>query len=380
MAFKRVRNDLNLNALEKEYLRKISDSRTKRHSTVIRAKILLHYSDGMAINRISKLLGVSRPMIERCVDKALSGGVELGLKDLYRVGRPSFITVEAKTWVTNLACKKPLELGYSYEMWTISLLAKHIRDNAESEGHPSLSNAGKSLVHGILKELIIKPHKTKGYLEKRDEKFEEKMVQVLTIYKEVQITNEKEKSGDRERLWSVISYDEKPGIQAIDTVAPDLPPVPGKYSSISRDPEYKRHGTLSLLAGIDLHNGCITGIVRERHRSKEFTEFLSILDKKYPPNWKLRVILDNHSAHISKETMSWLKNYPNRFEFIFTPKHGSWLNLIEIFFSKMARSFLRGIRTKSKEELKKRIEMYLDEVNRNPVVFRWKYKMDEIFV
>ena len=93
---------------------------------------------------------------------------------------------------------------------------------------------------------------------------------------------------------------------------------------------------------------------------------------------KIKMILDNHSAHISKETQQYLKTVPNRFEFIFTPTHGSWLNIIETFFSKMTRSFLRGIRVDTIQELKDRIEKYLQEINEMPVVFKWKYKLDEI--
>ncbi len=157
-----------------------------------------------------------------------------------------------------------------------------------------------------------------------------------------------------------------------------MPPVPDKHATLGRDYEYKRHGTLSLLAGIDLHDGRVVGLVRDRHRSKEFTEFLDVLHQSYPSAWKIRIILDNHSAHISKETVKWLKAYPNRFEFTFTPKHGSWLNLVETFFSKMTRSFLRFVRVKSKQELKQRIEQYLAQVNEDPVVFRWTYRLDEI--
>ncbi|MEM4360093.1 MAG: IS630 family transposase [Candidatus Bilamarchaeaceae archaeon] len=169
-------------------------------------------------------------------------------------------------------------------------------------------------------------------------------------------------------------------MQAIDNTAHDLPPVPGSQPTWKRDHEYKRHGTLCLLAGIDLYDGHILGIVRERHRSKEFIEFLQCADNYYPHGRKIRIILDNHSSHVSKETMSWLKTRPNRFEFVYTPKHGSWLNIIEVFFSKMTRAFLRFLRVSSKEELKQRIEQYLDEVNASPVVFRWKYKMDEVRV
>jgi len=200
------------------------------------------------------------------------------------------------------------------------------------------------------------------------------------VYKEVQILNEKLESGEIEQNFATISYDEKPGIQAIENLAVDLPPIPGKYSTWARDYEYRRHGTVSLLASIDLHDGHVIGLVRDRHRSKEFIEFLKTVDRSYPKDWKIRIILDNHSAHISKETMGALSEFPNRFEFIFTTKHDSWLNLIEIFFSKMARTFLRSIRVKSKAELKQRILKYLEEVNMEPVVFRWKHKLDEIVV
>ena len=149
---------------------------------------------------------------------------------------------------------------------------------------------------------------------------------------------------------------------------------------MSRDHEYVRHGTLSLLAGIDLWNGEVLGLVRERHRSAEFIEFLRLLDARYPAEARIRLVLDNHSAHLSRETRTFLGTRPNRFEFTFTPTHGSWLNLIESFFGKMARTLLRGIRVKSKEELKTRIEMYLREVNEEPVIFRWKYKLETLSV
>jgi transposase len=173
-----------------------------------------------------------------------------------------------------------------------------------------------------------------------------------------------------------VSYDEKPGIQAIGTTADDLPPVPGEHPTISRDPEYKRRGTMSLLAGIDLVTGQVIGSVEDRHRSKEFVEFLKKLDSIYKPGLRIQIILDNHSAHTSKETKAYLETVPDRFEFVFTPKHGSWLNIIEVFFAKMTKQVLRHLRVQSKEELKQRIEQYLEEINANPVPFRWKYEMD----
>ena len=159
-------------------------------------------------------------------------------------------------------------------------------------------------------------------------------------------------------------------MQAIENAALDPPPVPGKHSAVGRDHEYIRHGTLSLLAGIDLLSGEVLGLVRKRHRSAEFIEFLKLADAHYPAGARIRLVLDNHSAHISKQTRAFLGTLPNRFAFTFTPKHGSWLNLIESFFGKMAKTLLRGIRVASADELKTRIELYLKEVNETPVVHK----------
>ena len=177
----------------------------------------------------------------------------------------------------------------------------------------------------------------------------------------------------------VLSYDEKPGIQAIATTSIDLLPDE-HHSTISRDYEYKRLGTLSLLAGIDLQTGEAIPLVSETHNSKDYIEFLKILDNKYPESDKIRIVLDNLKVHISEETRKYLATVPGRFEFVFTPKHGSWLNMVEGFFSKMTKQMLRGIRVKSKAELVDRIYLYFEEVNAEPVVFHWKYNLDDIDV
>jgi transposase len=199
------------------------------------------------------------------------------------------------------------------------------------------------------------------------------MAEVLCVYREVAILRANE---EQETDVAIISYDEKPGIQAIDNTAPDLPPQPGSHVSFARDHDYKRHGTLSLLAGIDLLTGKVHACVEDRHRSREFVGFLKQLGAAYPTDTAIKLILDNHSAHISKETQAWLATQPEgRFSFVFTPKHGSWLNLVEGFFSKMARSMLRHIRVASKAELKTRILAYLDDLNRDPVIHTWAYKI-----
>jgi transposase len=174
----------------------------------------------------------------------------------------------------------------------------------------------------------------------------------------------------------IISYDEKPGIQAIGNVYPDLMPVEGHYSTIARDYEFKRHGNLSLLAGIDLISGKIHYKVFEKHRSCEFIEYLKELKLIYPEE-KIVIIQDNYKVHTSSETQKYLETIPEKFEFVFTPKHASWLNIIESFFSKMVRSVLRGIRVDSINELRERISQYINQINEKPVLFEWRYKMEE---
>jgi transposase len=312
------------------------------------------------------------------VNKALEFGVAQALADLPGRGRRPAMTPEARAWVVSLACQKPKDLGYAQELWTTRLLAQHIRKQSTAAGHPSLSKLGRGTVSKILSANQVRPHRIQYYLERRDPEFDTKMVQVLHVYREVEIWREKGASAPD--LVAVLSYDEKPGIQAIQNTAPDLPPIPGKHAVIGRDHEYIRHGTVSLLAGIDLLSGEVLGLVRKRHRSAEFIEFLKLADAHYPAGVRIRIVLDNHSAHISRQTRSFLATLPNRFEFTFTPKHGSWLNLIESFFAKMAKTLLRGIRVASAEELKARIDLYLREVNETPVVFRWKYKLDTLSV
>jgi transposase len=147
--------------------------------------------------------------------------------------------------------------------------------------------------------------------------------------------------------------------------------VPGAHPEVSRDYEYKRLGTASILAGLDLQDGHVTARVEKRHRSAEFVRLLQDLDAYYPPEHTIRLLLDNHSAHISRETMAYLATRPNRFVYVHTPKHGSWLNLVETLFGKMARTFLRGIRVKNWQELQARILQGIAEINAAPVVHRW---------
>lgn len=356
---------------QREELKKTVQSRKAPIREVQRAHILLRYSEGMPITEIEKKTHVSRPTIYKWMEKSLAMGIEEGLKDKYHRPKQPVITEEAKAWVISLACQKPKDFGYAAEVWTRKALAEHARKYGPGSGHDCLNKACKATIQRILSEHPIRPHKVAYYLERRDPEFDRKMEEVLCVYKEVNLQNETLGSGEVPSVITV-SVDEKPGVQAIQNIAPDLLPDPEKQSRIMRDYEYKRLGTLSILAALDLHSGHVIAQVHDRHRSSEFISLLKEISDYYPQGSTIRIILDNHSAHISKETMKYLASSPGRFVYVHTPKHGSWLNLVETLFGKMARTFLKHIRVTSKKELKDRILLGIKEINDSPVVHRWK--------
>jgi transposase len=331
---------------EIEKLTTVSRSRTEPSSRVERAQMLLAYRENPSFFAVARRLGAHHQTVQRCVERALAYGALTTLDDRPRPGKEPTITPEAKAWLVSLACDKAKDHGYPHELWTTRLLARHAREHGPAAGHGCLATLVQGTVCKILGKEEIKPHKVRYYLERRDADFEQKMAEVLCIYREVQVLKKAAtKPNKRPKPVAIVSCDEKPGIQAVATTAPDLPPEPGVHATFARDHEYKRHGTLTLLAGIDLLTGKVHALVRDRHRSREFIEFLKLVDAAYPTGAAIKLILDNHSAHISRETRTWLAARPaGRFEFTFTPKHGSWLNLIEGFFSKFARSVLRHIR------------------------------------
>ena len=366
---------LSIDADQRGALVEISRSRTEPANRVERARILLAYLDDPSAYAVARRMGVTHQTVTRCLERAAELGALAALDDRARSGREPAITAEARAWLVALACAKPTQFGYPHELWTTRLLTAHARDHGPRAGHPSLAQLAQGTVCKILAAHEVKPHKVRYYLERRDPEFEPKMAEVLCVYREVELRRAAGGAGT-EPAVAIVSYDEKPGIQAIGTTAPDLPPVPGTHPTISRDHEYKRHGTVTLMAGIDLFTGQVHALVKDRHRSREFIEFLNTLDAAYPADTAIKVILDNHSAHISRETKVWLAARPEgRFQFVFTPKHGSWLNLVEGFFAKAARSVLRHIRVTSKHELEQRIMEFINDLNRDPVVHRWRYQI-----
>lgn len=374
-------SSIELSKEEREYLELQTRARTIPAQTVTRARILLLRADAVSIDAIADKVGLNRCSVMLCLKKFKEGGIENALFDAPGRGRNAEITDKEKAWIINIACQKPIDFGYATETWTYAKLTSHINKTAEAAGYTRLSTIHKSTVNTILAEADIKPHKITYYCENRDPYFDSKMHNVLLVYKQLEMQfNESGKLiVSEDTPVHVLSYDKKLGIQAIATTSDDLMPDE-KHSTISRDYEYKRLGALSLLAAIDLQTGEAIPLVREKHSSKEYIEFLKLLDDKYPKGDKIRIVLDNLKVHTSEATRKYLATVLGRFEFVFTPKHGSWLNMVEGFFSKMTRQMLRGIRVKSKDQLTDRIYKYFAEINEEPIVFHWKYNLDDIDV
>jgi transposase len=348
----------------------LARSRTAPAHHVERSAIILHLADRRSASETAAALGIDRQRVTRCARRVAAVGPLEAIDDLPRSGRPPDITEAARAWLIGEACAKPKERGYPHELWTLRLLAAHARCHGPIAGHTCVAQLAPSTVHDILNSQPVKRHKVRYYLDRRDPAFDERKAEVIEAYAAAEMLRAQPET---ERPVAILSYDEKPGIQAIATTAPDLPPKPGKHPTVQRDHEYQRLGTVTLSAAVDLVTGVVHHAITHHHRSREFVAFLQKLDAAYAVSVLICVLLDNHSAHRSRETRRFLATKPGRFEFIFTPTHASWLNWVEIFFSKMSRSVLRGIRVASKDELCDRIQHYIETCNECPLVPKWSY-------
>ena len=257
---------ISVDADQHRTLVEISRSRTEPANRVERAGIILAYLDEPSAYAVARAIGVSQQTVTRCLQRAAELGVLAALDDRARTGREATITAEARTWLVGLACAKPMQFGYPHELWTTRLLAAHARDHGSSAGHSCLAHLAQGTVCKILAAHEVKPHKIRYYLERRDPEFEPKMAEVLCVYREVEMR--RAAGGAGEAALAVVSYDEKPGIQAIGSTTPDLRPVPATHPTICRDHEYKRHGTITLMAGIDLLTGQVHALVKSLPRRR----------------------------------------------------------------------------------------------------------------
>jgi len=204
-------------------LQAIARSRTEPASQVERAQMLLAYREDPSFFAVGRALGVHHQTVQRCVERAVAYGPLAALDDRPRPGKEPTITAAAKAWLVDLACRKAKELGYPHELWTTRLLAGHAREHGPAAGHDCLATLAQGTVCKILNRQAVKAHKVRYYLERRDAEFEEKMAQVLCVYREVALLKEAAAAAEApSKPVAVVSYDEKPGIQAIENTAPDF--------------------------------------------------------------------------------------------------------------------------------------------------------------
>ena len=229
--------ELSLGDTDTAKLRSIAQSRTEPAGRVERARILLAYREDPSFFAVGRALGLHHQTVQRCVERAVAEGPMAALDDRPRPGREPTITLEAKAWLVSLACRKAKDLGYPHELWTTRLLASHARQHGLAQGHACLANLAQGTVCKILDQEEVKPHKVRYYLEQRDPDFAEKMAEVLCVYRQVKIIKQAAAVSKAKKRPSdavaIISYDEKPGIQAIATTAPDLPPEPGVHATFA---------------------------------------------------------------------------------------------------------------------------------------------------
>src|SRR5260370_2711731 len=225
-------------AEQRQVLLEISRSRTEPASRIERARIILAYLEDPSAYAVGRRIGVTQQTVTRCLERAAELGVIEALDDRPRAGRDPVITAEAKTWLVALACQKAKELGYPHELWTTRLLAAHARQHGPSAGHPSLRKLAQGTGCKILAEQEVKPHKVRYYLEQRDPEVDPTIAEILCVYRQVAMLRGHAAHDQAQHgSWNLahVSHDEKPGIQAIATTAPDRPPLPATRPTVMLD-------------------------------------------------------------------------------------------------------------------------------------------------
>lgn len=336
---------LNLGLEEKKDLTAIIRAKTSEQRMVERCRIILMTDDGKTLDEIAGALDISRATVNLWRQKFLTKRME-GLKDKQRPGRPRNFTSEERLKVIARACQKP----ENTTRWST-------RDLAEALKKENL-DISKSTVNRILLEIDLKPHKFDMWVTSRDPEFDEKCARIVGLY-----MNPPENA-------LVISVDEKTGMQALGKKIPNKPMKPGYPEKTEF--EYVRHGTQALIASFVVQSGEVFGKTYDRHTRYEFLDFMQDVTAKYPDK-DLYFIMDNFRTHKTKEVMEWVEKQNGRIHFHFTPTHASWLNQIELWFSILARKFLKRNIFDSVNDMVKKLMAYIEEYNQNAKPFRWTY-------
>ncbi len=328
-------------------LEKLMRSQTAAHREVQRARVLVMAADGFANTRIAREVSVSPATATRWREQF----AQEGLKGFSGVrpgrGRKPSIPAEKVDEIVRLTLQ---ETPPGQTHWSCRTMAARARVSATT-------------VQRIWSARGLKPHRVQTFKLSNDPEFEEKLVDVVGLY-----LNPPEKA-------VVLCMDEKSQIQALDRTQPSLPMKPGRAGTMTHD--YKRNGTTTLFAALDVLTGSVIGQCLPRHRHSEFLTFLKTIDRQVPKRLRVHLILDNYATHNHPNVKTWLEKHP-RFELHFTPTSSSWLNMVEIFFGRLTDKAIRRGIFHSVPDLIDAIQAYLDAHNRDPKPFRWTASTDQI--
>ena len=332
---------------QREILEDLASSRTAPHREVVRAKALLLAGQGVATTAIASRLGVSAASVTSWRTRFGTDGLaKFGRVREGRGRKPSISAEQVEAIVhATLHDKPPGETHWS------------CRSMAKAQG------VSKATVQRIWKARGLQPHRVETFKLSNDKRFEDKLVDVVGLY-----LNPPEKA-------VVLCMDEKSQIQALDRTQPSLPMKKGRAGTMTHD--YKRNGTTTLFAALNVLTGVVIGRCLPRHRHTEFLKFLRVIDREVPKGLQVHLILDNYGTHKHANVVAWLAKHP-RFHLHFTPTSSSWLNLVERWFRNLTDKAIRRGVFHSVPDLIAAIEAYLQATNDEPKPFVWTATADEI--
>jgi transposase len=327
------------------------ERRLRAHTTtqraLRRARIIVLAADGVSNRQIARTVGIDEKGVATWRRRFAVQGLA-GLADRDRPGRPRVYGHDDRLRIVATVTTQRPEVE---SQWTHQLIAERLH-------HDGLGISA-SQIGRVLADLDLKPHRVRGWRNRPDDPdFFERAADVCGLYL------------DQPHNALVLSVDEKTAIAARSRKHPTKRAAPGQIER--REFEYKRHGTACLMAALDVHSGPVLGSDADKNDSAHFVGFLEEPDRAVHPGLSIHLVLDNGSSHVSKQTKAWLAAHP-RFRAHHTPKHGSWLNQVELFFSILARRLLRRGEFASREELVAKVMAFIAEYDRTARPFRWTY-------
>ena len=328
-------------------LERLIRGRNTPQKVVMRARVIVMTGDGVPTARIVRELKVSYPTLTRWRKRYREQGVEGLCKDAPRPGRkPRISDEQVRDVVERTLHSTPINATH----WSTRTMA-------------AVSGLSKATVQRIWKAHGLQPHRSETFKLSRDPHFVEKLQDVIGLYL------------DPPEKAMVFSVDEKSQIQALDRTQPGLPMKPGRAGTMTHD--YKRHGTTTLFAALNVVTGEVVGECYKRHRHDEFLRFLKTVERKTPSELSLHLIVDNYATHKHPKVNAWLATHP-RVQLHFTPTSSSWLNLVERFFAEITGKRIRRGAYTSVAELEAAILAYLEDRNRDPRPFIWTASVQTI--